>query len=272
MNVVFVGGGHITRALLGGLAAAGRTDGVIVVERNADKRRRLAADFNIRAEADFPADAPPMCVIAVRPPQVRAVCEQLAGCRTLFVSLAAGLQCETLAAWLGGGRVVRAMPNTPAQVGAGMTFCNAGAESGGDDKQLAEALFSAVGKVAWLADERLLDAAAAVSGGGPAYVYYFVEAMRAAAVKMNLPEEAALAAVLQTFRGAIAVLEKGEHTPGELCDAVAVKGGTTERALAVFESHQLREVIAKALHAAAARAGEIGGGSPPAADSPPDNS
>ena len=268
MNLVFVGGGHITRAILGGLVGASQASGVVVVERNADKRQQLETDFNVRTAAVFSGETPDAVVIAVRPTQVQAACAQIADCGALFISVAAGLRNETLAGWLNGGRTIRAMPNTPSQVGVGMTFCCAGEGTTAADRQLTEMLFSTAGKVAWLTDEMLLNAAVAVSGSGPAYIYYFIESMRATAVKMNLPEEVALEAVLQTFRGAVAMVEKGERTAEELWKAVAVPGGATERALAVFEAHQQQNIIAEAMHACAARAKEMG--APPSSEN--DNS
>jgi len=253
MNIVFIGGGHMTRALVAGLCRHGGHD-ITVIDRNAAKRDELQQSFAVAVAAtadEANMQTAEMIVLAVRPAQVKAVCEGLVGTAALVVSIAAGLRTTTLGAWLGDKvRLVRAMPNTPAQAGSGMTACHAATASVAD-RSAAETLFTAVGKMIWVDDEALLDAATAVSGSGPAYVYYFIEAMEEAAKAMGLAPEAAKTAVLQTVRGAVTVLEQDDRSAAELRAAVAVAGGTTERAINLMRDKDMQRIIAMAMAACA---------------------
>ena len=261
MNIVFIGGGHMTRALVAGLCEHGAHN-ITVIDRNADKRDDLRQTFGLTAVANtdkINLQAAEMIVLAVRPAQVKQACATLINTSALIVSVAAGLRTVTLGEWIGGNaRLLRAMPNTPAQAGCGMTACYAAATVTATDRAAAQMLFAAVGKVIWVDDDILLDVVTAVSGSGPAYVYYFIEAMEEAAVRMGLAPDAAKTAVLQTVRGAAAVLEQDGRTAAELRAAVAVPGGTTERAIALMHEHEMKGVIAAAMAACAVRAKEIG--------------
>ena len=259
MKLLFIGGGHMARALIAGVVRNGGAQ-IVVAERNEEKRQGLAADFGVKtlpqAPAQTNADA---VVLAMRPPQARAACEQLRPGAALTVSVVAGLRVANLQKWLGGGaRVARAMPNTPAQLATGMTFFYAPPPVAAADKKLMEAIFNGVGKTAWLPQEGQLSAATALSGSGPAYFYYFADAMRRAAEELGLPPQVAEAAAAQTAKGAAAMLAAGDKTAAELCAAVAVRGGTTEQALAVFERRALPQTVAQAMRACHAKAEEIG--------------
>lgn len=269
MNIVFIGGGHMTRALVAGLCKHGGHD-ITVIDRNVAKRDELRQSFSVAVAADAAAvnmQTAEMIVLAVRPAQIKQVCTELAAMHkpaALVVSIAAGLRVVTLTEWLGGDardvrdvRLVRAMPNTPAQAGDGMTACYA-AKASTADRNAAEMLFTAVGKVFWVGDDALMDVATAVSGSGPAYVYYFVEAMEAAAAEMGLPPAVIKTAVLQTVRGAVAVLEQDGRSAADLRAAVAREGGTTERAIDLMREENMPQTIKAAMKACAVRAKEIG--------------
>ena len=256
MKIAFIGGGHMAYALIAGFD---KTAEVIVADRNEEKRARLAREFNVDVAEALPTSlVADVIVLAVRPPQALAACAQLPAAGML-VSAVAGLRHSALTAASGraAGQVVRIMPNTPAQVKTGMTFGYAAASSV-DDQFMVEQLFATVGKFVWLAEERLLDSVTAVSGSGPAYVYYIIEAMQQAAIELGIAPEVALAAVLQTLRGACAMVEASGQTPESLRAAVAVPGGTTARALAVMQEAGVKDAFARAMHACAARAEKMG--------------
>ena len=312
MAVAFVGGGHMAAALAGGLC--GRA-ALLVVDRNADKRADLARRFGAAVSADIgDVYGSDVVILAVRPAQMRGVCEGLDGGRLrCVVSVAAGVKVAAIRRWIGAGEyvVVRAMPNTPAQVGLGMTLCytdSAGEEAsksppahekGGQSQTFAAAntadyppspmaapaqsgceqpptlsrgdqnphyagaavitrIMRGVGDVAWLAAEGDIDLATAVSGSGPAYIYYFIEGMRRAAAEMGLDDALSMRLILQTVRGAAEMTAQSAHSPAELARQVAVRGGATERALAVFERADLHQTIAEGMKACAARAKEMG--------------
>ena len=257
MKIAFLGGGHMTTALV---AALYQTVEIMVADRNQEKRRRLADNYGVQAVAELPAMLQADAVIlAVRPPQALAACATLpeAG---LLISVAAGLGSAQLAAAArrGAADVIRVMPNTPAQVGLGMTFAYADAGTAEAARTLTEQLFSAVGQFAWVEREALLEAATAVSGSAPAYIYYVIDAMLTAAAELGLPAEKAQTAVLQTIRGACAMVEQSAQTPAALTDAVAVPGGTTAAALAVMREANMQQIIGSAMAAAARRAREMG--------------
>lgn len=268
MNITFIGGGHMATALIAGLAAQHR---IIVVDRNADKLQRLHADFGVTtaaADGDLGgavADAD-VVFLAVRPPQIQALCKSVVShlgktASPLVISVAAALRVGDLSRWLGGyQKIIRAMPNTPAQLKCGMTLLYAAPSAVSDaQKQQATSLFSQVGKAAWLSAEELVDAATAISGSGPGYFYYWIEGMQKAAAQMGLDEPLATQLILQTMHGAAAMVAhhaaaNPPATAADLCRAVAVPGGTTEQALAVMKNRQLHAIFKDALLACRDRA------------------
>lgn len=262
-KVSFIGGGNMAAAIIGGLVASGTqpTD-IEVVEINADARAQLSARFGVVVHTDLSqARLHGLIVLAVKPqtlPDVAAaLASRLAG--QLVVSIAAGVRVADLARWLGGhDRIVRAMPNTPALVQAGITGLYASPGVGQDARSQAEAVLRAVGGVVWVADEPQLDAVTAVSGSGPAYVFYFIEALEAAGVAQGLAPETARQLALQTFFGAAKLaLESGEE-PGVLQRRVTSKGGTTERGIAALEAATVRGALGQAVEAASRRSAELG--------------
>lgn len=262
-KVSFIGGGNMAAAIIGGLVASGTpaTD-IEVVEINADARAQLSARFGVVTQTDISEAAlAGLIVLAVKPQSLPAVAAMLAPRLTdqLVVSIAAGVRVADLARWLGGHtQIVRAMPNTPALVQAGITGLYAADAVGADERSEAESILRAVGGVVWVDDETRLDTVTAVSGSGPAYVFYCIEALEAAAVAQGLPADTARQLALRTFFGAAKLaLESGEE-PGVLRTRVTSKGGTTERGLAALEAGAVGRAMAEAVEAASRRSAELG--------------
>jgi pyrroline-5-carboxylate reductase len=262
-KVSFIGGGNMAGAIIGGLIASGTqpTD-IEVVEINADARANLSARFGVVTHTDLSqARLHALIVLAVKPQTVPGVAAALASCLAghLVVSIAAGVRVADLGRWLGGHtRIVRAMPNTPALVQAGIAGLYASPDVDHDARSQAEAVLRAVGGVVWVEDEHLLDAVTAVSGSGPAYVFYFLESLEAAAVAQGLAPETARQLALQTFFGAAKLaLESGEET-AVLRQRVTSKGGTTERGIAALEAAAVKRAIGQAVDAASLRSAELG--------------
>jgi pyrroline-5-carboxylate reductase len=258
----------MARSLIGGLVARGTPASSIRVAEPVDAlREALARDFGVRVSADNAAavgDAETW-VLAVKPQVMRTVCEALASVaqtrRPLVVSIAAGITSAQLERWLGGNiAVVRAMPNTPALLGAGVTglFANAGVDAAG--RRRTESLLSAAGETVWIHDEALMDAVTAVSGSGPAYVFLLAEAMQAAGEAEGLPAEAARMLALHTILGAGRMLTEGDEPPAELRRRVTSPGGTTQAAIESFERDGFRDAVARAIHAATQRGRELSAG------------
>ncbi|MBI2313197.1 MAG: pyrroline-5-carboxylate reductase [Betaproteobacteria bacterium] len=264
MNISFIGGGNMASALIGGLLEKGFTASQLrVVEVLPDARERLAHRFGVLATAD-PAeglrDAEAM-VLAVKPQQLAEVARRLAplvGGR-LVVSIAAGIRAGDISRWLGGHRrLVRAMPNTPALIQAGITGLYALPGVDAEDRRRAESVLAAVGVCLWLDREELMDGVTAVSASGPAYVFYFIEALHQAALELGFDREQARKLSLETFLGAGKLASGSEEDPATLRARVTSKGGTTERAIATMEAASVKDHIVRAVKAASERARELG--------------
>ena len=262
-KLTFIGGGNMAAAIIGGLIASGiDPTGIEVVEIDADARARLAGRFGVVTHTDLSlARLHELVVLAVKPQTLPAVAAALTGrlAGQLVLSIAAGVRVADLSRWLGGhARIVRAMPNTPALVQAGIAGLYAPPAVSQDSRSQAEAVLRAVGGVVWVDDEQGLDAVTAVSGSGPAYVFYFIESLEAAGVALGLNAATARQLALQTFFGATKLaLESGEE-PAVLRQRVTSKGGTTERGLATMEAESVKAAIGKAVEAAARRSAELG--------------
>ena len=263
--VAFIGGGNMARSLVGGLVARGVDPASIrVAEPMAALRDALAADYGVAVHADAASavEGADTWLFAVKPQVMREVGEALAAparaARPLAVSIAAGITSAQLARWLGGdAAVVRAMPNTPALLGAGVTGLFANARVDAAARARAEALLSAAGETVWIDDEALMDAVTAVSGSGPAYVFLLAEAMEDAAKAEGLPADAARSLVLQTVLGAARMLVESGEAPAELRRRVTSPGGTTQAAVEAFEAGGLRTLVAGAIARARVRGGEL---------------
>jgi len=254
MRVAFIGGGNMARAIIGGLLSKGaaKSEEILVVEPDASARLRLLAEYGVKAVEAPVADLAHAhaVVMAVKPQQMREAATALAaiGGESLFITIAAGI--PDLSRWLGGRtRVVRAMPNTPALVHAGITGLHAPAELGADDRALAERLLGAVGATLWFEKEGELDAVVAVSGSGPAYVFYAIEALEQGALELGLAAGAARSLALWTFVGATKLaIERGED-PAALRAQVTSKGGTTEAAIRKLEESGVKQHFVEAVKA-----------------------
>jgi len=262
-RLVFIGGGNMAGAILGGLIGAGRDrDSVVVVEPHAQQAALVREKFGVRVEAaGGPAlEGATTVVWAVKPqvfPDAAAPCAAwLRG--ALQVSVMAGVRSETIAAATGSERIVRTMPNTPALIGQGIAGLYARPAVTAADRATVETLLAPTGQTLWVQDEADLDAVTALSGSGPAYVFYFVEAMMQAAAGMGLDAAQGRRLALATFRGATALAESSDDTPETLRARVTSKGGTTHAAITTMESLGVKEAIVKAVLAAQARARELG--------------
>jgi pyrroline-5-carboxylate reductase len=200
-------------------------------------------------------------LLAVKPQQLRAVAEGLRPLlqTQLLVSIVAGIRTADLSRWLGGyPRIVRVMPNTPALVLAGVSGLYAASSVTPKERRMAEAIVGAVGSTLWVEREELMDAVTAVSGSGPAYVFYFIEALEQAGRELGLTEAQARRLSLDTFAGAARLAREGGEELGTLRARVTSKGGTTERALQSMENDRLKPLIIEAVRRAAARSKELG--------------
>ncbi len=264
MNITFIGGGNMASAIIGGLLQKGwHTDALRAVDPDAGARARLESTFGIRsfAEAAPGLDGSDCILLAVKPQQMRAVALAVRPAlqSQLVMSIAAGIRAADLSRWLGDyPRIVRVMPNTPALVLSGISGLYAMPAVAAADRAQAETIMGAVGSTLWLAREEQIDAVTAVSGSGPAYVFYFIEALQQAAAELGLDAAQARQLALDTFAGAIKLAASSSEDASELRARVTSKGGTTERALATMEDAQLRQIIARAVRAAAQRSRELG--------------
>ncbi len=264
MRILFVGGGNMAGALIGGLVQQGfPVSELAVVDVSAEARARLSAQHGVRTVADPGAldEIFEVVLLAVKPQQIAGVCKGLSGRfkGALVISIAAGIRTADLARWLGGHtRLARAMPNTPALLRAGVSGLYAAPGASARDRDDAQRILGAVGSVIWFDNEGALDAVTAVSGSGPAYVFYFIESVEEAARSLGLDAAAARRLALDTFLGAAKLAFEGEDPPAVLREKVTSKGGTTERALNSLDAARVKAHIIAAVRAAADRARELG--------------
>jgi pyrroline-5-carboxylate reductase len=259
----FIGGGNMATALIGGLRRGG-LDGasILVVEPDGATRARLQDDFGVRAQAAAGAAlaAADRVVWAVKPQSFREAAAPVAAHArgALHVSVMAGIRSEAMARVLGAERIVRAMPNTPALIGQGIAGMYARAAVDAAGRAAAEAVLAATGRVVWVADEADLDTVTALSGSGPAYVFYVVEAMMRAGRELGLPDAQARELTLATVAGAVALAQGSDEPPEQLRARVTSKGGTTYAAITKLEARGVGEAFVEAVHAAQRRARELG--------------
>lgn len=264
MKIAFLGGGNMANALVGGLLGKGVPPASLsILEKLEASRAKLERDYGVHAsaQADAATQAADLLVIAVKPQDLRAALAPLADLvrGKLVLSIAAGVRLADIARWLGGHeRLVRSMPNTPALIGAGISALYAPAAVDAPDRARAEQVLAAVGQTVWVEDERLLDPVTAVSGSGPAYVFWFIEHLAAGGVALGLPEDTARQLALQTVLGAAQLASQSSDPVSVLRERVTSRGGTTEAALRVFAEEQMAERLKKALEAASRRGAELG--------------
>lgn len=260
--IAFIGGGNMASAIIGGLLRQGRKpDTILVVDPGEAARERLAAQgLRTQAAPDEALRAANMVVWAVKPQQFKEAAAGTAafGTGALHYSVMAGLRTDDMARLLGTGRIVRAMPNTPALVGQGITGLFARPDVTDAERAAIDAVVQPTGQALWVKQEADLDAVTAMSGSGPAYVFYFIEAMVQAAADMGLSPEQGRALALATFAGATALATQSDDSPATLREKVTSKGGTTYAALTTLEQAGVKASFIQAMRAAQKRAGELG--------------
>lgn len=262
-TLAFIGGGNMAQAILGGLIRAGHPrEQLLVVEPWAEQRERLRHEQGLSALAAAGAALAQADTVvwAVKPQlfkEAAAPCAAHVG-QALHLSVMAGIRTEALVRATGSVRVVRAMPNTPALIGQGISGLYARPEVSGDERRRIEQLLAPTGATLWVAQEADLDAVTALSGSGPAYVFYFVEAMMAAAQEMGLSAEQGRQLALATFAGAAELARRSDDPPSVLRERVTSKGGTTYAALQSLQADGVGPAFVRALKAAQQRARELG--------------
>ena len=264
-TIGFIGAGNMAGAMIRGLAAHGLPGKrIYAYDVDAAKIAALVKSHRIQKAKDNAAliGRCDLVVLAVKPQVIAAALQEigpLAAKGPLVLSIAAGVPIKKIAAILGPqSRIVRAMPNTPALVGKGVSGFFAGAGVSKAERGLARAVLEALGPAIEFHDEKLLDAVTGLSGSGPAYIYLVIEALADGGVKMGIPRAEALLLAARTVAGAAAmVLETGEH-PAKLKDLVTSPGGTTIAGLAALEKGRVRSAFIQAVEKAARRARELG--------------
>ena len=261
--IAFIGGGNMAGAIVGGLVKSGRAAAsILVVEPVAVQRDKLQAEFGVRtlAAADASLAQAALLVWAVKPQlfnEAVAPCAAFVG-QALQLSVMAGIRSEAVLRATGSERVVRAMPNTPALIGEGIAGLFARAAVSAADRAEVDAVLAPTGRTLWVAREQDLDAVTALSGSGPAYVFYFVEAMMQAAQQMGLSAEQGKQLALATFAGATALAQASTEPLELLRERVTSKGGTTHAALSALDASGVRAAFVRAMRAAQQRARELG--------------
>ena len=265
MKIAFIGGGNMAAAIIGGLIKHGVAPAdLYAIDPSEDARKRNEQQFGVRTGAGADAALAPFdaIVLAVKPQILKTVAEGLAphlGDRQVVISIAAGIRSSNLSRWLNGHqRIVRVMPNTPALIGMGVAGLTATGSVDAADRALATEVLGAVGETVWFEDEAKIDAVTAISGSGPAYVFYFVEALQEAARQLGMDEAQGRALAVATFTGAAQLAAQSDEPPGVLRERVTSKGGTTAAALASFDASGIKNAIVRGVLAADARAKEMG--------------
>ena len=261
--IAFIGGGNMASAIIGGLIGQGHPASQIeVVEPYAPTREALLKNFGLTAqpEAGPALQRASIVVWAVKPQTFKDAAAQARAHtpQALHLSVAAGIRSDSIAQWLGTERVVRTMPNTPALVGKGMSALYARTGVSAAQRQQVETIMATTGEFLWVDDEQQLDAVTALSGSGPAYVFYFLEAMARAGTAMGLTPAQAHQLAVGTFVGASELARQSDESPQVLRQRVTSKGGTTYAALQSMEQDGVGEAFVRAMQAAQQRAHELG--------------
>lgn len=254
-------GEAIVGAVLKGKISPARD--VTVSDISESRRLYLKKQYAIAVTADNKkaVSGKDVIVLAVKPQNIDEVLADLKGSlksSQLLISIAAGVKINTIRKGIGHLNIVRAMPNTPAQIGFGMSGWTAAREVTGKQKLWAQKILGAMGKEIYFGSEKHLDMVTAISGSGPAYVYMFAESLIEGAVRLGLKRKDAEKLVIQTVLGAAQMMDKAGKPPAELRRDVASKGGTTERAIKELEKSKLTVIVGKAVRAAYERAKELG--------------
>ncbi|CAN1494166.1 ProC Pyrroline-5-carboxylate reductase [Methylophilaceae bacterium] len=266
MNISFIGGGNMARAIIGGLK---NNDfdmmAITVIDPDEEKRKQLAAEFNVQVSDSYVENdnikLNHVIVLAVKPQQMKEVCTQLSHkiSTQLIISIAAGIRTVDISRWLGNyPSIVRVMPNTPAQIQAGVSALFALPKVTQAQQSQASTILDAVGVTLWLNDEAKMDAVTAISGSGPAYVFYLIEALQDAAISLGMTAEESSMLALQTFAGASLLASQSKTDIQTLRGQVTSKGGTTEQGILALESANIKNIILAAAKAAANKSKSLG--------------
>ncbi len=264
IKISFIGGGNMARALMGGLCTKfGRPNDIHVVDINIACLDQLKSQFGVRTSQQIDASLAESEVIllAVKPQQLHDVVVQLTPYlnQQLVISIAAGIRILDLSRWLQNyPAIVRTMPNMPALINWGITGMYAMPNVSSEQRAMADAILSSVGKTVWLNNEVLLDSVTAVSGSGPGYVFYFIEAMQKAAEELGLTPEQSRELAVATFLGAAQLACQSDESISTLRQQVMSKGGTTYAAIHHMELNSVSDAIVAALKLAAERSCELG--------------
>jgi pyrroline-5-carboxylate reductase len=265
MKIAFIGGGNMGEAILAALLENKlcKPSDIAVSDIVEPRRQYLKEKYGINVTADNKAaiKGREVLVLAVKPQNINEVLADLSGNLKhdqVILSIAAGVRIATIIKGTGHDKIVRSMPNTPAQIGLGISGWTATPQVTDKQKKLAKSILGTLGKEIYFNEEEYLDKVTAISGSGPAYVYLFAESLIDGAIELGLAERDAETLVLQTILGAAHLMDKSDKKPAELRRNVTSKGGTTERAIEVFEKSNLAGIVAKAVKAALQRAKELG--------------
>jgi pyrroline-5-carboxylate reductase len=271
VHITFIGGGNMGRALISGLLANDfKAHQISVVEANVATALKLHEDFGVQSigsseQISFDFSKNNAVVMAIKPQDFNVVAKDLAvklkhdsGPGPLILSIAAGIRLKDMSRWLNHARCVRAMPNTPALIGKGITGLFADKDINESDRHLAQTICNAVGQSIWVSEEKLMDAVTAVSGSGPAYVFAFLEAMQSAGEKLGLDAASARKLAYTTLEGASQLAHNSDEQAGVLRERVTSKGGTTAAALEVMKQQGWQEILEKAIDAADQRGRAMG--------------
>ena len=270
-HITFIGGGNMGRALISGLLSNGfEANQLSVVEANASTGLQLHQDFGVQIigaldQIAFDFSKNNVVVMAIKPQDFNVVAKSLSAKLKhatspgpLILSIAAGIRLKDMSRWLDHERCVRAMPNTPALIGKGITGLFADAAVNASDCTLAETICNAVGQAVWVNEEKLMDAVTAVSGSGPAYVFAFLEAMQSSGEKLGLDAVTARKLAYATLEGATQLAHNSDEHAGVLRERVTSKGGTTAAALDMLKQLDWHGALEKAIDAASQRGKAMG--------------
>ncbi|MDN7683098.1 MULTISPECIES: pyrroline-5-carboxylate reductase [Burkholderia] len=265
MKIAFIGGGNMAAALIGGLVGRGiPCADMFAIDPSELARTRIEQQFGVATgtRPDASLEAFDVIVLAVKPQVLKDAAKAFAPYlrpAQLVISVVAGIRSADLVRWLDGHtRIVRTMPNTPALIGMGLTALVSRGDGDVDDRVLATQVLGAVGRTVWFDDESKLDAVTAISGSGPAYVFYFMEAVQEAACQLGMTGDQAREFAVATFVGAATLAAQSPEPPGVLRERVTSPGGTTAAALALFDARGIKDAIVSGARAADARATEMG--------------
>lgn len=263
LHIAFIGGGNMARALIGGLLRQGVAPShILVVEPFVATAVKLQTDFSVRTmpQAGHELLQSDMVIWAVKPQMFAAAAVSVIPFTqdALHLSVAAGMTTDSISTWIATDRLVRCMPNTPALVGEGITALFSCPSVTAADRLKIEQVISPTGQFLWVQHEAQLDAVTALSGSGPAYVFYFLEAMLQAGTEMGLPADQAYKLAIETFAGAASLARASSDSPEVLRQQVTSQGGTTHAAISSMDASGIQGAFVKAMQAAQARARELG--------------